>query len=77
MGICSKLALLPLAPVFGVVSLAEALQREAELQFYGESTIQQELFDLQLAYDAGEIDDAEYVETETWLLDRLEESRRR
>jgi hypothetical protein len=68
---------LPLAPVFGVISLAEALQREAEEELYGESNIQQELFDLQLAYDAGEIDDNEYADTEAWLLSRLEESRRR
>jgi Gas vesicle protein G len=77
MGLFVKLALLPLAPVYGVVSLAETLEREAERQLYGEENIQQELFDLQLAYEAGEIDEQEYVDTETWLLTRLEESRRR
>jgi hypothetical protein len=77
MGILVKLALLPLAPVYGVISLAETLQREAERQLYGEAAIQQELFNLQLAYEAGEVDEQEYVEAEDWLLSRLEESRRR
>jgi hypothetical protein len=77
MGILVKLALLPLAPVYGVISLAETLQREAERQLYGEAAIQQELFNLQLAYEAGQVDEQEYVEAEDWLLSRLEESRRR
>jgi hypothetical protein len=77
MGVLVKLALLPLAPVYGVISLAETLQREAERQLYGEAAIQQELFNLQLGYEAGEVDEQEYVEAEDWLLSRLEESRRR
>jgi hypothetical protein len=77
MGLLGKLVLFPLAPVYGVIALAEALEREAEQQLYGEANIQRELFELQLAYDEGDVDEREYLDSEAWLLSRLEESRRR
>lgn len=73
MGLLKGLALLPLAPVEGVVWLAHQLQMEAERQLYDPDAILAELNELQRELDSGEIGEQEYLEREDVLLDRLDE----
>ena len=75
MGFFSKLVLLPLAPVGGVIWLAEQLERIAHEEYFSEESIQRELLEWQLAADAGEISPEEYLEVEDALLARLDEAR--
>jgi len=77
MGLVSKLLLLPLAPVAGVIWLAEQLQRIAEEEYLSEESVQRELLEWQLAADAGEISADEYLALEDALLARLDEIRAR
>lgn len=70
MGLITGLVTLPLAPVRGVVWIAEQLQRAVD-QELGEEGIRQRLTELQLARDAGEISDQEYAAAEGALIDRL------
>lgn len=72
MGILSKLAMLPLAPVAGVVWLAEQLEREAHEQMYGPQAISRQLARLEGAYRRGEISEEERQAAEAELLDRIE-----
>jgi hypothetical protein len=77
MGLFSKLVLLPLAPVGGVIWLAEQLEQVAQDEYLSEESIQRELVEWQLAADAGEIDMDEYIAMEDALLARLDEARHR
>lgn len=70
MGLITGLVTLPLAPVRGVVWIAEQIQRAVD-QELGEEGIRQRLTELQLARDAGEISDQEYAAAEGALIDRL------
>jgi hypothetical protein len=72
MGLLKGLALLPLAPVGGVVWVARQLQAEVDRQMLGPEAVFQELAELQAAVDDGTISEEEYLEAETELLDRLE-----
>lgn len=74
MGLFSKVLLLPLAPVAGVIWGAEKLEALAYAQMYDPAWIRQELVSLQAAYDAGVLDDAELAKAEDALLRRLEEA---
>lgn len=74
MGLLRGIALLPLAPVEGVVWLARQLQEQAERQFYDPEAIMGELAELQRAVDAGELSEAEYLGLEDSLLDRLDQA---
>jgi hypothetical protein len=76
MGLLSKLALLPLAPVYGVVALARELEHQADEQLFGEAAIRRDLDLLQEAYEAGELGDDEFASGELDLLRRLEVRRR-
>jgi hypothetical protein len=71
MGLFSGLLLLPLAPVRGTVWIAERLQEQAELEMNDETAIRQALIDLEAARASGEYDEAELVEAENELLERL------
>ena len=71
MGLFSGLLLLPLAPVRGTVWIAERLQEQAEQEMNDESAIRQGLIDLEAARASGEYDEAELVEAENELLERL------
>jgi hypothetical protein len=77
MGFFSKLLLLPLAPVGGVIWLAEQLERIAHEEYFSDENIQRELLEWQLAADRGEISLDEYLEVEDALLARLDEARSR
>jgi len=72
MGLLSKLVSLPLAPVYGVIWLAERLAERADAELSDEGSIHRALAELQVAHDLGEIDDETYAEVEESLLTRLE-----
>jgi ribosome assembly protein YihI (activator of Der GTPase) len=71
-GLITGLLTLPLAPVRGVVWIAEKVAEEAELELYDENRIMRELADLEQAKDAGEIDEEHFDIYVDEVLDRLE-----
>lgn len=79
MGLITGVLTLPLAPVRGLVWVAEQLRDEAESQLYDEGRIHAELMQLEMDSDDGLIDDAEREQREDKLLERLAlaEARRR
>ena len=76
MGLITGLLTLPLAPVRGVAWVAEQVADQAEQELYDEGRIMRELAAVELAHDAGEIDDEQLAEQVDGLLERLEEGRR-
>src|SRR5205823_2866634 len=76
-GVLKGLVLLPLAPVRGVVWLAERLAEQAEHELYDEASIRRQLDELQDARDLDEIPEETYQEAEAQLVERLMEARRR
>jgi hypothetical protein len=62
---------LPLAPVRGVVWLAEQIRDHAEEQFYDPVRIRAQMERVEEARRAGEISEEEAVELENELLQRL------
>ena len=75
MGLLTGLLGLPLAPVRGVVWLAERIRDHAEEQFYDPVQIRAELERVDEARRAGEISEEEAAELENELLQRLVERR--
>ena len=71
MGLISSLLLLPLAPVRGVVWVAEQLAEQAERELYDPGSIRRQLEELAMALESGEIEADEYDRAETTLLERL------
>lgn len=76
MGLITGLLTLPLAPVRGVAWVAEQVADQAEQELYDEGRIMREIAAVELAHDAGEIDDDRLAEQIDLLLERLEEGRR-
>jgi hypothetical protein len=74
MGLFTRLVMLPLAPVEGVVWIARQLEEQACRELYSPESIRRQLEAAEEALDAGEITEEEYLETETILLDRLDEA---
>ncbi len=72
MGLLKSLALLPLAPLEGVVWVARQVQTQVERELLDPQTVLGELERMQAALDEGLISEAEYTEIEEELLDRLE-----
>jgi hypothetical protein len=72
MGLFTRLVMLPLAPVEGVVWMARQLEQQAWNELYGPDSIRAQLADLQEALEAGDITEDEYLESENILLDRLD-----
>lgn len=72
MGLFKSLALLPLAPVEGVVWVAQQIQAEVDRQMLDPQVVLQELASLQTDLDEGRITEEEYLAAEDELLDRLE-----
>jgi hypothetical protein len=70
-GLFTGLLTLPLAPVRGVVWVAEQVLEEAEREFYDEGNIRRELAELELDFEEGRIDDRQRSERERELLERL------
>ena len=77
MGIFSGLLTLPLAPVRGVVWVADQLVAEAERELYDEDRIRAELMQLEFEAEEGELSESEVQAREDALLDRLAVSQAR
>lgn len=75
MGLFTGLLTLPLAPVRGVVWVAEQVAEEAERQLYDEDQIRAELLQLELDADDGLVADEERAAREEELLSRLATAR--
>jgi hypothetical protein len=71
MGLFTGLLTLPLAPVRGVVWVADQLATEAERQLYDEQRILAELAVLELDAEDGKLSDEEIRAREDELLERL------
>lgn len=76
MGLVTGLLTLPLAPVRGVVWVAERLYEQAEQEMDDSRSIRQRLMDVQAARDAGVLSEEEAAEQEADLFRHLWESRR-
>jgi len=71
MGLLSGLLTLPLAPVRGVMLIAEVLEEEAERELAAQHSPERALADLEAARAAGEISEEAFQQAETELLDQL------
>ena len=71
MGLVTGLLGLPLAPVRGVMWLAEQILEQAEEQFYDPARIRAQLEQVDEARRSGELSEEECVEIENELLQRL------
>jgi len=61
-----------LMPFKGIAWLADKLKEAAEAELYDEGKVKEELLNLQMRLEAGEISEEEYYKKETELLERLE-----
>lgn len=71
MGLFTGLITLPLAPVRGVVWIAEQVVAEIDRELYDEDSIRRELLQLELEFEDGSIDEGERQVREDALLERL------
>lgn len=71
MGLFTGLLTLPLAPVRGVVWIAEQVVDELDRQLYDEDNIRRELLQLELEYEDGMIGEEERQMKEQELMERL------
>jgi len=62
-----------LAPIKGVVFLGREIKEQAEGEFLNEEGVRQELRELYLLLETGEISEEEFTEREEQLVERLEE----
>jgi hypothetical protein len=76
MGFLTGLLLLPLAPLRGTIWLAEKLTEVAERELDSEATFKRLLVEAAIAFESGELSEAEYEQVEDELLERLENARR-
>jgi len=77
MGFLTGLVLLPLAPLRGTIWLAEKLTEVAERELDDEATVRRLLVEAEIAFESGELTEAEYELVEDELLERLEVARER
>lgn len=76
MRLLSEILLAPVnAPVRMVGFVMNRIKDQVESEYLDEGKVQGELLDLTLRYDHGEIDDAEYKERETAILQHLNDIR--
>lgn len=71
MGLVTALATLPLAPVRGVVWLAEQVREQAEAELYDPAAIRRQLEEVEEARVAGVLSDEESADLEEELMGRL------
>ena len=71
MGLFTGLLTLPLAPVRGVVWVAEQVMEEMERELYDEDSIRRELVQIELEFEDGLIDEEERQVREDALLERM------
>ena len=76
MGLISAIVTAPLAPVKGVLWVAEQVHDQAMRELYDPEAIQRELDMVQLDRELGRIDDEEADRLEDELLERLIEANR-
>src|SRR5713101_318131 len=62
-----------LAPIKGVVFIAEKIKEQAEGEFLNEEGVRQELRELYMLLEAGKISEEEFTQREEQLVERLEE----
>jgi Gas vesicle protein G len=62
-----------LMPISGFKFIFRTLQKVAEEQYTDDAPVKQQLLELQLALDAGDISEDEYVEQEAIIIRRLRE----
>lgn len=77
MGILTGLLLLPLAPLRGTIWLAEKLAEVAEAELDDDATVRRLLVEAEIAFESGELSEAEYEQVEDELIERLELARQR
>ena len=76
MGLLSKVVFFPVTgPVAGIRWSLEKVMRVVEEELTDDSSVKQELMELQMLLELGDIDDAEYVRRESVLMQRLREVR--
>jgi hypothetical protein len=71
MGLFTGLITLPLAPVRGVVWIAEQVMEEMERELQDEESLRRELVQLELDFEDGLIDEEERQVREDALMERL------
>jgi hypothetical protein len=76
-GLFAGLLTLPLAPVRGVVSLAQMLEAEAYRQWTDPARIRSQLAEVDEAFQAGRLTEDERTEQQNELIARLMAGRRR
>ena len=72
MGLFTGLLLLPLAPLRGTIWIAERLKDYAEQELGDEAMARRLLAEAELAFEAGDLSEAEYEAVEDELLERLD-----
>ncbi|HEY4129506.1 MAG TPA: gas vesicle protein GvpG [Gemmatimonadaceae bacterium] len=76
MGLLSKVLFFPITgPVAGIRWSLNKVVQVAEEELTDDAPIKQELMELQMKLELGDIDDAEYVAQESVLMQRLREVR--
>jgi hypothetical protein len=76
MGLLAKLLFFPVAgPVAGIRWTLGQVQRVAEQELTDDSKIKNDLMELQLRLELGEIDEAEYAKAEAVLMQQLRDVR--
>ena len=76
MGLLTNLLFFPVTgPVAGIKWSLGQVQAVVEQELTDDAPIKQELMELQMQLELGDIDDAEYVEREAVLMQRLREVR--
>ena len=76
MGLLTNLLLFPISgPVAGIKWSLGKVQKVVEEELTDDTPIKQDLMELQMRLELGDIDDAEYVEREAELMARLREVR--
>lgn len=76
MGLLSNILFFPVTgPVAGIKWALGKVQQVAEEELTDDTPIRQDLMELQLHLEVGDIDDAEYVAREAQLMQRLREVR--
>jgi hypothetical protein len=76
MGLLSSILFFPVSgPVAGIRWALGKVQAVVEEELTDDSTVKQELMELQMLLELGDIDDAEYVRREAVLMQRLREVR--
>ena len=63
-------------PVKGVVWIGKKFKETADAEITDKSKVQEDLLDLQMRFEMGEVNEEEYKKKESKLLDRLEAIRK-